>query len=89
MNQQHDRIVALCEQLKLDRLGVEWPALAQDAQICMAAAERVAEGEILADADKSAAHEACQRALAESSNVVQKYHLQEADFDIMGTRPKQ
>jgi hypothetical protein len=65
------------------------PALAQDAQICMAAAERVAEGEILADADKSAGHEACQRALAESSNVVQKYHLQEADFDIMGTRPKQ
>ncbi|MGA7373818.1 MAG: hypothetical protein WBW37_14615, partial [Methyloceanibacter sp.] len=62
---------------------------AQDAQICMAAAERVAEGEILADADKGAAHEACQRALAESSNVVQKYHLQEADFDIMGTRPKQ
>ena len=31
MNQQHDRIVALCEQLKLDRLGSEWPALAQDA----------------------------------------------------------
>ena len=65
------------------------PALAQDAQICMAAAERVADGETLADADKSRAHQACQRALAESSNVVQKYHLQEADFDIMGTRPKQ
>ena len=31
MNQQHDRITALCEQLKLDRLGTEWPALAQDA----------------------------------------------------------
>lgn len=31
MNQQHDRIVALCEQLKLERLGSEWPALAQDA----------------------------------------------------------
>jgi len=31
MNQQHDRIVALCEQLKLDRLGTEWPALAQEA----------------------------------------------------------
>lgn len=31
MNQQHDRIVALCEQLKLDRLSGEWPALAQDA----------------------------------------------------------
>jgi hypothetical protein len=65
------------------------PAVAQDVQICMAAAERVADGETLADVDKSAAHAACQRALAESSNVVQKYHLQEADFDIMGTRPKQ
>ena len=55
----------------------------------MSAAERIAENDTLADADKQAAHEACQRALAESSNVVEKYHLQEADFDIMGTRPKQ
>jgi hypothetical protein len=64
------------------------PVLAQAAQSCMAAAERVVNGETLADAEKQAAHEACQRALSESSNVVQKYHLQEADFDIMGTRPK-
>jgi len=28
---QTDRIAALCEQLKLARLGTEWPALAQDA----------------------------------------------------------
>ena len=28
---QTDRIAALCEQLKLARLGAEWPALAQDA----------------------------------------------------------
>ena len=28
---QSERIAALCEQLKLDRLGAEWPALAQDA----------------------------------------------------------
>ena len=28
------------------------------------------------------------RALADTPNVVQKYHLQEADFDIMGNRPK-
>ena len=65
------------------------PAHAQDAQICMAAAERVNDGEKLADAEKNQAHEACRRALSESSNVVQKYHLQEADFDLMGTRPKQ
>jgi len=65
------------------------PAFAQDAYICMAAAERVADGETLAEAQKSNAHEACQRALAESSSIMDKYRLQEADFDITGTRPKQ
>lgn len=29
MNLQHDRIAALCEQLKLDRLPAEWPGVAQ------------------------------------------------------------
>ena len=28
---QHARIAELCEQLKLDRLASEWPALAHDA----------------------------------------------------------
>jgi len=31
MNLQHDRIVALCEQMKFARLGTDWPALAQHA----------------------------------------------------------
>ena len=31
MNLQHERIAALCAQLKLDRIAAEWPALAQDA----------------------------------------------------------
>ncbi len=31
MSLQHDRIVALCDQLKLARLASDWPALAQDA----------------------------------------------------------
>ncbi len=66
------------------------PALAQDTQICFAAADRVTkDGETLSEQEKGAAHEACLRALAETSSVVHKYHLQEADFDIMGTRPKQ
>jgi hypothetical protein len=64
------------------------PALAQDVQKCFAAAERVKDGDTLDDAEKRAAHDACMRALADSSNIVQKYHLQEADFDIMGNRPK-
>lgn len=64
------------------------PALAQDVQLCFGTADLVKMGTTLSDADKKQAHEACLRALSESSNVVQKYHLQEADFDIMGTRPK-
>jgi DNA replication protein DnaC len=31
MSLQHERIVELCEQLKLARLAADWPALAQDA----------------------------------------------------------
>ena len=64
------------------------PALAQDMQICFAASDRVKDGETLADAEKSQAHAACLRALSDTSSIVQKYQLQEADFDIMG-RPKQ
>ena len=65
------------------------PALAQDMQICFAASDRVKDGETLADAEKHTAHEACLRALSDTSSIVQKYQLQEADFDIMGNRPKQ
>ena len=64
------------------------PALAQDMQLCFAASDRVKDGEALADADKSQAHAACLRALSDTSSIVQKYQLQEADFDIIG-RPKQ
>ena len=64
------------------------PALAQDFQICFDAADNVTEGAKLEETEKQAAHEACQRALAQTSSVVQKYHLQEADFDILGRPPK-
>jgi hypothetical protein len=60
----------------------------QDAGLCFDTADRVTSGNKLEDAERKAAHEACLRALAATSNVVQKYQLQEADFDIMGTRPK-
>jgi hypothetical protein len=63
------------------------PALAQDIEICFATADRLANGEKVAPEDKRAGHEACQRALAATSSVVQKYQIQEADFDIVG-RPK-
>jgi hypothetical protein len=61
---------------------------AQDVALCLNTADRVTSGTKLEDPERKAAHEACLRALAATSNVVQKYHLQEADFDIMGTRPK-
>jgi hypothetical protein len=63
-------------------------ALAQDAQICFDAADKVTDGNALEEEERQAAHEACQRALAATSSVVQKYQLQESDFDITGTRPK-
>jgi hypothetical protein len=63
-------------------------AFAQDAQICFDAADKVTDGGTLEDAERQTAHAACQRALAATSSVVQKYQLQEADFDVTGTRPK-
>ena len=63
-------------------------AFAQDAQICFDAADKVTDGGTLEDAERQAAHAACQRALADTSSVVQKYQLQEADFDVTGTHPK-
>ena len=62
-------------------------ALAQDVNICLATAQRLSEGATIGDEEKRAAHEACLRGLAITSSVVQKYQLQEADFEIMGTRP--
>ncbi len=64
------------------------PAHAQDVAICFGTADRVVSGEAVDEATKKTGHEACQRALAETSSVVQKYHLQEADFDIVGRPPK-
>jgi hypothetical protein len=63
------------------------PARAQDAQKCFAASDRVKDGDTLDEAEKRAAHDSCMRALSDTSNVIHKYHLQEADFDIMGNRP--
>ena len=43
-----------------------------DAQICFDAADKVTDGGKLEEAEKQAAHEACQRALAATASVVQK-----------------
>ena len=64
------------------------PARAQDMQICYDTADKVTDGGTIDEAERKSAHEACQRALAATSSVVQKYQLQEADFDILGRPPK-
>ena len=64
------------------------PTRAQDMQICYDTADKATEGSTIDETERQAAHEACQRALAATSSVVQKYHLQEADFDILGRPPK-
>jgi hypothetical protein len=63
-------------------------ARAQDFELCFATADRVSNGEKIEAKDKQAGHEACQRALAQTSSVTQKYQIQEADFDIVGRPPK-
>jgi len=69
-------------------IGMAAPASAQDAALCLATAERAERNENLSNAEKQAAHEACVRALSDTASVVQKYQLQEADFEIMGVYHK-
>jgi hypothetical protein len=69
-------------------LAFTGPARAQDIEACFATADRVADGEPVSAEDKRAGHEACQRALAQTSSVVQKSQIQDADFDIVGRPPK-
>ncbi|MGH6737049.1 MAG: hypothetical protein ACRECX_13385 [Methyloceanibacter sp.] len=64
------------------------PAAARDADLCLIAAERASAGETLSEEEKKTAHEACLRALSDTASITQKYQFQEADFEIMGTRPK-
>jgi hypothetical protein len=68
--------------------AVSFPARAEDAALCFGTADRVTDGEQVTEEEKRAGHEACQRALAETASITQKYHLQEADFDIVGRPPK-
>ena len=65
------------------------PALAGpgDFDTCLDAGDKAKVQGPLGEEEKRAAHEACQRALSDSSSVVMKYHLQEADFDIIGRPP--
>ena len=48
------------------------PAHSQDIEICFATADRMVNGETVAPEAKAAGHEACQRALAATSSIMQK-----------------
>ncbi|MDJ0514413.1 MAG: hypothetical protein QNJ62_13310 [Methyloceanibacter sp.] len=61
-------------------------ASASDANLCLAAAERIDDGEDLSPAEKQEAHDACRRAIEATSSIVQKYQFDEADFAITGQR---
>lgn len=60
------------------------PARADDFDTCLDAGDKAKTQGPLGEDEKQKTHDACQRALAISSNVVMKYHLQEADFAILG-----
>jgi hypothetical protein len=62
------------------------PALAfpGDIDTCLDAGYRSKTKGPLGEDEQRVGHEACQRALTESSNIMEKYGLQEADFDIVG-----
>lgn len=60
------------------------PVLASDFDTCLDTADQAKAQGPLAEDVKRGAHEACQRALADSSNIMNKYLIQEADFDIIG-----
>ena len=59
-------------------------ALPGDIDTCLDAGYRSKTKGPLGEDEQRAAHEACQRALSDSSNIMEKYGLQEADFDIAG-----
>lgn len=82
-------LIALIVGFALTASGPACAGFHEDADLCLGTADRVKRNEDVSAEDRSAAHDACQRALAASGNIVQKYHLQEADFDVTGTRPGQ
>ncbi|GFO83585.1 MAG: hypothetical protein A49_32120 [Methyloceanibacter sp.] len=65
---------------------LEAPASTADGYACLAAAQRVDDGEVLTEAEKKDAHEACSKALGATASVIQKYQFEEAIFAITGKR---
>ena len=65
---------------------LEAPASTADGYACLAAAQRVDDGEVLTEAEKKDAHGACSKALSATASLMQKYQFEEAIFAITGKR---
>ena len=65
------RFILIVEFCFVIALGIV-PAHSQDIEICFATADRMVNGETVAPEAKAAGHEACQRALAGTSSIMQK-----------------
>jgi DNA replication protein DnaC len=86
MSLQHDRIGALCEQLKLSRLGVQWPALAQDAARSEASFADFLEKVLVSEL--GARHERRASTLLKLSTMPAVKTLEQFDWSHAGGAPK-
>jgi DNA replication protein DnaC len=86
MSLQHDRISALCEQLKLARLGAEWSALAQDAARSEASFADFLEKVLVSEL--GARHERRANTLLKLSTMPAVKTLEQFDWSHAGGAPK-
>jgi DNA replication protein DnaC len=86
MSLQHDRISALCEQLKLSRLGAEWSALAQDAARSEASFADFLEKVLVSEL--GARHERRANTLLKLSTMPAVKTLEQFDWSHAGGAPK-
>ena len=63
-------------------------ASAADGTLCLAAAEKIDDGEPLTPTEKDEARNACGNAIRATASIFQKYQFEEAYFAITGQRYK-
>ncbi len=86
MNLQHERVVAMCEQLKLDHLAVEYPAIAQ--QVANQDASLTDFLEQLLNAEVAAKRERTRQVLLRLATLPAIKTLEEFDFGFAVGAPK-
>ncbi|ODR95287.1 hypothetical protein AUC70_06270 [Methyloceanibacter stevinii] len=63
-------------------------ASAADGELCLAAAEKVDDGQTLSPEEIEEARHACGRAITATASIFQKYQFEEAYFAVTGSRYK-